>query len=388
MFDQRWWHRVNHSVGQSSASGWRSLLIVALVVPLTISGCLGSGQKAPQGTQEEILRQYQEQYEQQADPEVAESGTDAEQVEALKDSLRRGPNQNSTFKLVEGRPEYRIGPGDVLKVTSFIETVPTEAELAVRSDGSIFYARFNVGSVQAEGLSPSELADNLTSLLRPYVPDAQVTIEVEEFNAWHAVVTGEVQVLNRTGTGTGRYPIEGRTTISQFISEHGGPTPGADLSDVRLLRDGVELSLDISAARAGVSPEEDLFLEEGDVVTLPSAVEGSSRFYVLGEVRSPGSFRLTQNAHVMDAISQAGSLTEFADSQSVFIGRGDPLNPHTIPVNVSAIVSGQVTVDRFSLQAGDYVVVPRREPTFWERTREWVILSTLIVNIIIILNLR
>jgi len=42
----------------------------------------------------------------------------------------------------------------------------------------------------------------------------------------------------------------------------------------------------------------------------------------------------------------------------------------------------------FQLQPGDYVIVPRRQQTFWERTREWVIFSTLIVNIIIILNLR
>ena len=388
MFDLRRRQRVSRSVGHSSASGWRRFLIVALVAPLTLSGCLGSAQKAPQGTQEEILQQYREQYEEQADPEAAEGVTDAEQAEALKESLRRGPDKNSTFKVVEGRSEYRIGPGDRLKITSFIEPVPTETLLTVRSDGTIFYARFELGSVQAEGLSASELANVLTSRLRPFVPTAQVTVEVEQFNAWHAVVTGEIQVLPRGNTGTGRYPIEGPTTIAQFISEHGGPSPSADLSDVRLLRDGVELSLDISSARAGLSPEEDLYLDAGDVVTLPSAVEGSSRFYVLGEVRAPGSFRLTQNAHVMDAISLAGSLTEYADAEAVFIGRGDARDPHTIPVNVSAIVSGQVSGESFSLQAGDYVVVPRREPTFWERTREWVILSTLIVNIIIILNLR
>ncbi len=276
----------------------------------------------------------------------------------------------------------------MLKITSFIEATPSVATLRVQTDGTIFYGRFDLGSVPAEGLSPSELAANLTGRLRPYVPDAHVTVEIEEYNAWHATITGEIQAQPRPETGTHRYSIEGRTTLFQFIFEHGGPTPSADLADVRLLRDGTELRLDISAARAGISPEEDLLLDEGDVLTLPSVVEGSSRFFVLGEVRAPGSFRLTQGANVMDAISQAGSFTQFADAQGVFIGREDPQNPRTIPVNVGVIVSGEVSADSFTLRAGDYVVVPRRPPTFWERARNYIFLTTLILNIIIILNLR
>ena len=388
MFDLRNQHRVSHSGGDQAASPWRRLLTIVLILPLTLSaGCLGSGQKAPQGTQEEMLQQYREQYEEQG-PDDAQSATDAAQAEALKESMRRGPDTNSTFKVFDGRPEYRIGPGDMLKITSFIEPAPSEATIPVQPDGTIFYGRFDLGSVPAEGLTPSELAASLTARLRPYVPDAHVTVEVEEYNAWHAVVTGEIRNLNRAETGTGRYSIDGRTTISQFIFVHGGPTPSADLADVRLLRDGRELSLDITAARAGISPEEDLVLDEGDVLTLPSVVEGSSRFFVLGEVRTPGSFRLTQGANVMDAISQAGSFTEFADAQGVFIGREDPQDSRTIPANVDAIVSGEVSSSSFTLRAGDYVVVPRRQPTFWERTREYVIFSTLILNIIIILNLR
>jgi polysaccharide export outer membrane protein len=376
------------------------LLSICLLVPLLVSGCLGSAPKAPEGTQEEIFEQYADQYERSeaeltqagavgtgaggtSQQERLELGTSGEALRKLQESA----SQNPTFTMIDGLPRYRFGVGDLIEVTSYIETAPTVAILPVQEDGNIYYHRFGIGYVPAAGRAAVEIAEDLVGRLREYVPGAHVEIEVSEYRAWGASLTGEVMITPRANSGPGNFPLRGRTTVSQFIYDHGGPTAEADLADVRLDRDGRQYRLDIRGARGGGSSDQDIVLLPGDIVMIPSAAEGGSRYYVLGEVNRPGTYPLTEGATVMDAIALAGSFTEWADAPSTFIGRYGS-EEQQMSVNVSAIVAGQQPGSRFQLQPGDYVIVPRRTPTFWERTREWVILSTLIVNIIIILNLR
>lgn len=375
---------------------WTFLISVCLVAPLLLSGCLGSAPKAPEGTQEEIFEQYADEYE-RSQAEVAQSdagaggarasgqelGTTGEALERLQDVA----GENPTYKLVAGEPRYRVGVGDLLQVTSYIEAQPTVASLPVQESGNIYYHRFGIGYVEAAGRATAEIAQDLVEHLREYVPGAHVEIEVSDYRAWGASLTGEVMITPRVNSGPGNFPLRGRTTVSQFIYDHGGPTANADLADVRLNRGGDQFRLDIRGALSGGSSEQDVVLRPGDLIMVPSAAEGGSRYYVLGEVNRPGTYPLTEGATVMDAIAQAGSFTEWADAPETFIGRYGSEEQH-MSVNVSAIVGGQEPGSKFQLQPGDYVIVPRRTPTFWERTREWVILSTLIVNIIIILNLR
>ena len=140
MSDLRSRHRVSCLSRHPAASPWQRALAVLLVVPLTFSGCLGSGQKAPQGSQEEMLQQYRADYEQQPPDTVSQEdqpegtlpqtdatyGDPAKQISLtegtpLPEDLLREAGRNSTFKLINGVPEYRIGVGDMLKVTSYIE---------------------------------------------------------------------------------------------------------------------------------------------------------------------------------------------------------------------------------------------------------------------------
>jgi len=406
--DMRSRHRVGGLGRYSAASPWKRAIALLLVVPLTFSGCLGSGQKAPQGSQEEMLQQYQEQYEEQR----SDAGTDAARDEAtsieapqattpeqdansqkvvlrdgmaLPDSLQRGPGRNSTFKMVEGVPEYRIGVGDMLKVTSYIEPQPTEASLPVQQDGTIFFPRFDLGYLQAAGLAPSELAQILINRVREYVPAAHIDVEVEEHGAWQATLAGEIQIRTRPETGPGRFPLRGRTTASEFIFLHGGPTTNATLSDVRVVREGVTIHLDVTGALLAEGGGQDLVLDSGDFVMVPSELEGTEIYYVLGEVSRPGTYPLSAGMNVMDAIALGGDLTQWADIPAIFIGRRLEDSGQTVPVNVSTIVAGEGLSNDMVLRAGDFVIVPRRTPTFWDRARDWIVLTTLVVNILVII---
>ena len=180
----------------------------------------------------------------------------------------------ATFKVVDGVAEYRIGPGDILGLTTFLgPETPTPTSLRVLANGTINIARFNIGSVQAAGTTPSELTSILTDLYRQYVPSGYVEARVEEYTAWHATLSGEI--ADSAEGGPGNYVLDGRTTVTDFIYKYGGPTASADLGDVRILRAGVERRVDVARVLAGTV--DDPTLRSGDIVRIPSIEQGSSQ---------------------------------------------------------------------------------------------------------------
>lgn len=83
----------------------------------------------------------------------------------------------------------------------------------------------------------------------------------------------------------------------------------------------------------------------------------SSRVFVLGEVRHPGSFALRGALTVLQALALAGGLTEFADGDAIVILR--PLgNGSAQPLTFDYDDAARGAADSFLMKAGDTVVVP------------------------------
>jgi len=296
------------------------------------------------------------------------------------------PTQQGVFQswgMVDGVAEYRIGPQDVLLVTAFLgPETPAALSYRVQADGSISISRFGIGRVQAGGLTVTELTRRLSDAFRRYVPAGSVDVRVDEYNAWTATLVGEIRTGQ--GIGPGSYPLRGRQSLGDFVFAHGGPTPGADLSDVRIVRNGVEYSNDLAAALAGqggTNPP----VDAGDIVRVLSAASGSSRYFIFGEVNSPGVYTVTADLTILDAIAQAGAYTPDADGKRVFISRSS--TAEVLPVNLEVVLGEAQFSGDLQLQAGDFIVVPTRPPTFWEKTRDWIGLTTLVLAVASIIAL-
>jgi len=82
-----------------------------------------------------------------------------------------------------------IGSEDTLHVSVWKEPDLT-ATLPVRPDGKISLPLLN--DVQAAGLTPMQLAGELTTKLKKFVSDPQVTVVVTQMNSQRVYVTGEV----------------------------------------------------------------------------------------------------------------------------------------------------------------------------------------------------
>lgn len=79
---------------------------------------------------------------------------------------------------------------------------------------------------------------------------------------------------------------------------------------------------------------------------------------VLGEVKAPGRFNFQSQATVLDALAQAGGLTEFASDRNIVILRPDRDGVKRIPFNYRDVTRARADASQIYVFPGDTVLVP------------------------------
>lgn len=126
-----------------------------------------------------------------------------------------------------GRPYY-IAPFDKLRISVFGIEELNEKMIETDASGRISYPL--VGSIDAAGLTPGELADVIEARLRGnFIRDPQVTVNLEETVSQVVTVDGEVKK-------PGVYPVVGKMTLMRALATAGGPSEFAKLDDVIIFR--------------------------------------------------------------------------------------------------------------------------------------------------------
>ena len=87
-------------------------------------------------------------------------------------------------------------------------------------------------------------------------------------------------------------------------------------------------------------------------------VSSAKEFYVLGEVRKPGAYRLRSDEVLSQAIAEAGGFSDFADTTAIRIVRRTEEQSSTITVNYKKIARGEDLSADIPLEAGDTITVP------------------------------
>ncbi|MEP5508397.1 MAG: polysaccharide biosynthesis/export family protein [Erythrobacter sp.] len=130
--------------------------------------------------------------------------------------------------LVANTRAYLIGPFDKLSIEVFgIEDLRRNVQIdaAGRVDFPL------VGAIEASGLTPQQLADEIESRLRGrYVKDPQVTVNLEDAVSQIVTIDGEV-------VKPGLYPVQGRMTLMRTVAVAGGIDEYANLQDVVVFRE-------------------------------------------------------------------------------------------------------------------------------------------------------
>jgi polysaccharide export outer membrane protein len=161
-----------------------------------------------------------------------------------------------------GADSYVIGASDVLTITVWKESTLSGTVL-VRPDGMISLAL--IGDVQASGMTPVQLANQIAAKLKKYIQEPNVSVVIAQIH--------------------------------------------------------------------------------------------SKVVYLLGEVGKKGPVEMTPGMTLLEAISSAGGLTDYANSRKIYILRNEPGSQRRIPVHYKQALKGD-RVFNVVLRPGDTIVVP------------------------------
>jgi polysaccharide export outer membrane protein len=116
--------------------------------------------------------------------------------------------------------------------------------------------------------------------------------------------------------------------------------------------------LSIEKIQAGDSSE-NILVEDGDTIFIPK----QNAFFVLGEVKSPGTFALEKDGTtILEAVTIAGGFTQkAAPAGSRVIRKLGDGRQETIPVDLSGTIPA---MREFKIQDGDSILVPRGNTFF------------------------
>ena len=94
------------------------------------------------------------------------------------------------------------------------------------------------------------------------------------------------------------------------------------------------------------------------VVTVSVVQAVSNKIYVVGKVNRPGEYQATRYMDVLQALSLAGGLTPYADSDEISIIRRTNGDKKVFKFDYDEVVSGNQLESNIILQAGDTIAVP------------------------------
>ena len=97
---------------------------------------------------------------------------------------------------------------------------------------------------------------------------------------------------------------------------------------------------------------------EDPSVTIVVRQMNSRKVFITGEVNKPGPYPLIAPTTVLQLISIAGGLHEYADSKKILIVRNENGRPTSYPFNYKDVISRKNLRQNIELKPGDTVIVP------------------------------
>ena len=158
--------------------------------------------------------------------------------------------------------EYVIGPEDVLDIFVW-KNQELSRLVPVRPDGKISLPLVN--DIQAAGLTPSQLRDQVTAKLNEYVTQPEVTVMVREVHSVKVAVIGSVKM-------PGRYEIKTPATVLEMIAMAQGFSEFADRGGIVVLRQNGATTQRIPFNYRKVadgSDQENFLVKPGDIIVVP-----------------------------------------------------------------------------------------------------------------------
>ncbi|MBD2041648.1 SLBB domain-containing protein [Microcoleus sp. FACHB-672] len=295
----------------------------------------------------------------------------------------------TTSAIEAQQADYTLGGGDRIRLD--ILNVPEYAgEYQVLVNGSVNLPL--IGNVAVKGLTLEGAASTISGKYAYFIREPIITVSLIAPRPLKVGISGEV---NRPGSYT--IPLAGEEdgnggiqfpTITQAIQLAGGINQASNLRQVLVRRPQLRgadqiIGIDLWALLQGGDLRQDLTLQDGDMIFIPTSVStnlaeaprlASASFSaaktqplniaVVGEVSKPGSYTVTvdeagERATLTKAIKVAGGVTQSADIRRVQIRRPTQAgSEQLIAVDLWQLLRGGDLQQDVILQQGDTIVIP------------------------------
>ncbi len=264
-------------------------------------------------------------------------------------------------------PDYRLGPGDGLKINlAGIANMNLE-NVKVSNSGKIHLPY--LGIVPVVDMTTLQLETEIATRLKnqKLVKDPQVQVLVTEYRAQPVYILGEVGM-------PGQYVLRDKTYLMDLITwaagvndvardygllyrrnpNHRTPEPGQPDSKEPLYE---ITKVDLKPLIAGGNMKLDVVLQGGDIFYVPQ--KDIAYFFVVGDVNRTGIFTIPQGEQlwVSRAVATAGGPMPTAKLSKGVVVRLDETGQRTeIPVDFGAIFKGKKP--DFAVKADDIIFIP------------------------------
>ena len=99
------------------------------------------------------------------------------------------------------------------------------------------------------------------------------------------------------------------------------------------------------------------FLTDPNVTVVLAAIN-SKRIYVIGAVKKEGTLSYSYGMTVIQALSEAGGLNDYARRKKIYVLRTESGREYRLAFNYEEVVRGEGAEQNIVLQPGDTIVVP------------------------------
>jgi polysaccharide export outer membrane protein len=99
------------------------------------------------------------------------------------------------------------------------------------------------------------------------------------------------------------------------------------------------------------------YIPGADVTVVVSNIN-SKRIYVVGAVKKEGPIPYTYRMTIMQALSEAGGLTDYAKRKKIYVLRAENGNPVRLPFDYDSVLKGRRMELNISLLPNDTLVIP------------------------------
>ena len=255
--------------------------------------------------------------------------------------------------------DYKIGAADVLTIN--VMDAPEFGGKFRVSDSGLIEVPGISSPIQAEGLSPRELAHSIRQALldAKQLRDPRVSVFVDEYRGRTVTVLGAV-------TKPAVYPLQKRTNVLEALSLAGGTVPNAG-NIVTIVRgpasaeaagaaEGSVQILKMSDLVSGKDVAANVEVKNGDVISVSAA----QLIYVVGAVVKPGGYTMadpSSGVSVVQAVALAEGFKSVASHRGIIVRQSTSDQARIeIPVDIGQMMAGKST--DMTLAPNDILYIP------------------------------